>query len=497
MMKKRVKKMEGNMNKYQKLTLIHSNDIHGDFFEEENQGKVTGGLAMLSGYVQQVRREEEQVIYAIAGDMLQGSIIDNEYRGISTIDIMNMLNPDIVTLGNHEIDYGITHLLFLERCAKFPIINANLHINATDTRLFQSHHIIERNGMRMLFIGIITNDVLSLCPYDPLITSFISVMEAAREIERICNSYRNVDVDFTVILTHIGIEEDIKLAESINPHLGVDLIIGGHSHTMMEEPLRVNDILIAHAGHGSDQVGRFDIIVDMENNCVHQYEWRCVPIDNTTVKDTEMELILGEYKTKVDDKYSTVLTRLKRPLFHPGREQETELGNLFADILVESYGLDLFMLGSGSIRKEKLEEIVTKGRLKELFPYDDEVYCMWLTGEELRGFVRAAVERFYGGQTREFYQYSKGFKMIYNDKQQRVDKVLLGETEPDGAKIYTLGLQGYHFDNAKGITGIDLNQSYTNRPPKILSTSVYDPIEEYFSTHNNIISEIQGRIVRL
>ena len=83
---------------------------------------------MLSGYVSKVRREEENVLYCIAGDMFRGSIIDSEYLGLSTIQIMNMLAPDIVTLGNHEVDYGIAHLLFLEKCAEFPIVNANLHI---------------------------------------------------------------------------------------------------------------------------------------------------------------------------------------------------------------------------------------------------------------------------------------------------------------------------------------------------------------------------------
>ena len=60
--------------------------------------------------------------------MFRGSIIDSEYQGLSTIEIMNMLSPDIVTIGNHETDYGIGQLLFLEKCAKFPIVNANLHI---------------------------------------------------------------------------------------------------------------------------------------------------------------------------------------------------------------------------------------------------------------------------------------------------------------------------------------------------------------------------------
>lgn len=105
-------------NKTQKFTILHSNDMHGDFLAEviKGEGNLIGGLALLSGYLNKVRKEEENVIFAIAGDMVQGSLIDSEYRGISTIEIMNYLSPDVVTLGNHELDYGLPHLLRIFSC---------------------------------------------------------------------------------------------------------------------------------------------------------------------------------------------------------------------------------------------------------------------------------------------------------------------------------------------------------------------------------------------
>ena len=114
------------MKTLKKLTLLHSNDMHGDFLAEQIDDELVGGVGLLSGYINKVRQEEKIVLYAIAGDMFCGSIIDSEFHGLSTIQIMNMLAPDIVTVGNHEVDYGVAHLLFLEKCAEFPIINANL-----------------------------------------------------------------------------------------------------------------------------------------------------------------------------------------------------------------------------------------------------------------------------------------------------------------------------------------------------------------------------------
>ena len=144
------------MSRYKKLTLLHSNDMHGDFTAMDVDTNLVGGVSMLSGYIDKVRREEANTLYCIAGDMFRGSVIDSEYKGLSTIEIMNAIAPDVVTLGNHETDYGIAHLLFLEKCAKFPIINANLFIKSNYARLFKPQIVLEVGGMKILFIGILT-----------------------------------------------------------------------------------------------------------------------------------------------------------------------------------------------------------------------------------------------------------------------------------------------------------------------------------------------------
>ena len=188
-----------------KLTILHSNDMHGDFLPSVKDGKSCGGLPRLSGYVNKVRKEENNVIYAMAGDMFRGSVIDSEYLGLSTIDLVNQLDPDIATIGNHEVDYGIAHLLFLEKCATFPIINANLFVTLNNARMFRPYMNLEVNGMRILFIGILTDEVLASTKMEKVIGSFIDIEEAAREVGIICDNYRTKDTDMTILLTHIGI----------------------------------------------------------------------------------------------------------------------------------------------------------------------------------------------------------------------------------------------------------------------------------------------------
>ena len=167
------------MANLKKLTILHSNDLHGDFMANEVDKELLGGISMLSGYINKVRHEEENVIYTSSGDMFRGSIIDSEDKGMSTIEIMNMLTPDVVTLGNHEVDYGLAHLLFIEKCATFPIINANMYITTNGVRLFKSHIIKEIGGMKVLFIGLLTEEVLHSTKQDRIIGSFIDINEAA------------------------------------------------------------------------------------------------------------------------------------------------------------------------------------------------------------------------------------------------------------------------------------------------------------------------------
>ena len=130
-----------------KLTILHSNDMHGDFLPKTVGGE-TGGLVRLSGYINKIRKEKANTLYVVAGDMFRGSIIDQEYEGLSTIDLMNNLRPDVATIGNHEVDYGLAHLLFLEKCARFPIINADLYVTMNSARLFKPYLNVEVGGLR-------------------------------------------------------------------------------------------------------------------------------------------------------------------------------------------------------------------------------------------------------------------------------------------------------------------------------------------------------------
>lgn len=484
------------MSDIKKLTILHSNDLHGDFLAEEVDTQLIGGVSMLSGYVDHVRKEEQNTIYCIAGDMFRGSVIDSEFRGISTIEIMNMLAPDVVTIGNHEIDYGIAHLLFLEKCAKFPIINANLYISTNHARLFKSHHVIEMGGMKILFIGILTETVLPMAKKEKLVGNFVDIHDAATEVARICNAYNSLDIDCTVLLTHIGFEKDKQLAAQLDPALGVDIIIGGHSHTYLERPENVNGILIAQVGTGTDQIGRFDLEIDTEQNSVHSFQWRSIPISATHCpRDMALEEILNRYKFAAEEKYSRVITRLKRQLIHPSWYQETELGGFLADILQESLRLDIMMVGSGSIRVTEMGPIVLLSNLTECIPYDDSAIAIWVTGAQLKQMIIFMLrDEVWAGTHCEFFQFSKGVRVVYNKASHTLKEFTLYGKPIEDTQVYKIGLQYYFYLNLKDFFSITTEEISENGKPRTIATSCREVLDEYLSCHQNLDHQISGRL---
>lgn len=471
------------MGNLKKLTLLHSNDMHGDFMAEEVDAGLKGGVSMLSGYLQKVRSEEENVLYVISGDMFRGSVIDSEFKGLSTIEIVNLLAPNVATLGNHEIDYGIGHLLFLEKCARFPIINANLYLTTNQIRLFRSHIILEIGGMKTLFIGVLTEETLAQARQERLIGSFIDVREAADEVGRICNAYRTEDVDLTVLLTHIGFEKDKELAQLLDPRWGVDLIIGGHTHTLLHEPCVVAGIPIVQAATGTDQIGRFDLVVDTDTNTVHRCDWQLIPIDDDHCpRDPALEALLEKYSAAAGEKYSRYITRLGGTYTHPVRNRESQAGRLFADLLRDNLGLDIMMLGSGSLRLAEIGPLVTLKELTEMFPFQEEIYRITVTGRQIKRMLNFVFRpEAMDDDHAEFYQYSRGLKMVVSLSAGLTE--LTWEDQPiEDDRLFRVGLQGYHYKNLPDVLCITEEEVQANAPVKVLATSALDVLDELLSS---------------
>ncbi len=274
------------------------------------------------------------------------------------------------------------------------------------------------------------------------------------------------------------------------------MILGGHSHTVLEQPAVVNDILIAQAGVGTDQIGRFDIVVDDDTNSIVEWKWQLVPITTKTAQaDLELETFINQYRDKVNHKYNGIITRFSRKLTHPKREVETTLGNLIADAMIDHANTDVLLLGSGGIRGTALGPVVTLGDLKACYPYDDSLTRFTITGKQLKAIFNHIMRSENRNGEGECFQVNHGVKAVYSETEAQLLSLSIDNKPVDLDQTYTITLQNYHIANSLANLNISNEDLNAIKSGKIVSTSGYQVIEEWLRDHPNEKREIEGRLV--
>ncbi|MBT9150784.1 MAG: Mannosylglucosyl-3-phosphoglycerate phosphatase [candidate division WS2 bacterium] len=299
-----------------------------------------------------------------------------------------------------------------------------------------------------------------------------------------------------MLLTHIGFDSDKELARLLKPEWGVDMIIGGHSHTILEKPEEVNHILITQAGVGTNQIGRYDIIVDDHTNSIIDYRWQLIPIDTSIAKpDEELEKYINSFKEEVDRKYNTIICKMAEKLTHLQREVETSLGNLFSDIFAKRAKVDVAFTSSGSIRSKELGPLITLGDLVSCYAFDDPIYKCQVSGDKLyRVFSHIMRPENRTGEG-ECYQVNQGIKAMYSEKERQLTHLSIRGELVNKEDIYSITLQGYHYNNSADYLNITQEELKEVSIPKVVSTSGREILEEYLRNNQNLSSKVEGRLV--
>ena len=222
-----------------------------------------------------------------------------------------------------------------------------------------------------------------------------------------------------------------------------------------------------------------------------------IPIDDAHCpRDEEVESFIQRYNSATSQKYDRIITRFACELGHPKRNQETPLGNLIADILRDSFGIDLMLMGSGAIRSYSLGPVVHYADLVECLPYDDAVYMLKVTGAQLERMLRHVLrdEAFQGEHT-EFYQFSHGMRIVWSRSAQTFRTLTLDGEALYADRLYTVAMQKYHYNNLKAFLNITLEEAEENGRTRVLSTSARDVVEEYLMVNQHLNRRVEGRLV--
>ncbi len=321
------------------------------------------------------------MLLVAAGDNQTGNPINDQYpeKGWPMIDLMNATGFDISALGNHEFDTGQEGLKNLADKAGFSFICANVSSGGQyDVKMSPYKIITLPNGLRLAFLGLLQlgqNGIPDSHPDNVKGFAFRSPFETAPEYLWLTDSS-----DIFIALTHIGFEEDVKLAETMPP--GIDLIIGGHSHTRVEKEQIHNGIMITQAENklkygtlirmtvsGDGTMQRNMQLIDIRNSKSEK------PAIRAMVDKYNDNPVLNEVIASAADDFSTY----------------EELGYLMADAQREAAGADIALMNPGGVRIDRLDKgPITIKNVYQLDPFGNELVVTKLTGEEIYSLMRAA-----------------------------------------------------------------------------------------------------------
>lgn len=264
------------------LTILHTNDIHGHIlpwhgWQGEMNGQTIGGFDRLAAVVAQVRSKRANVLLLDAGDTISDTMIAAESKGSVVTDLMNVLRYDAMTIGNHEPDFGPEVLRERIAGSRFAVIASNVQDRARGALLTNSYIVKDYAGVRVGILGI-------SYPKTPLTTARKNVEglefgEAAEAAAMYIPAMKKESAGIVVVLSHLGLNAEKHLAETVPE---IDVIVGGHSHNRMREPIRVGRTLIVQAGAHLSDVGRLDLTID--GGKIVRYRRDLILLDNTKIQ---------------------------------------------------------------------------------------------------------------------------------------------------------------------------------------------------------------------
>jgi len=369
------------------LTVLHMNDLHGHIrpYIDKNLSSDTpvSGAAYFAGMIQEERSANpEGVLLLSAGDMFQGTPVSNVFHGEPVIRIMNHLRFDAMAIGNHEFDWGLEALDRLRSLAQFPFLSANVSDGSGGGLPgVKPYVLLTRKDLRIAVIGVTTPET----PYStkPANVSGLVFSDPAKAIRPLIKDVRKQGAKFIIVLSHLGLDADKRLADRVR---GINLIVGGHTHTVMNDPLKVRATVIAQAGSYGVYLGVMQLKIDPKTGSIVDYtarnELKRVFAAPNTPMDAQTAQIVDEYENKVKAEFARVVGETRVDLVRRA-DGESNVGDLVGDSMREASGAEIAFQNGGGIRVDLPSGKITMEMVYTLLPFDNQLVTMDLKGKQI------------------------------------------------------------------------------------------------------------------
>ena len=469
-----------------KITVIHTNDTHSRLIGTNTEI----GFAKIATLIKEAKEANPNTLVLDAGDTLHGMPIVNISKGENAIKVLEAAGYDYMTLGNHDFNYGKERLFELRDMSQVGMLSANI-VDENGEYIFTPYVIEEVGDVKVGIYGLSTPDTVILTnPNNVVGLVFKDPIEVSKEmVEELEDK-----TDVIIALAHLGLDESSTLtskalAQEVE---GIDLIIDGHSHSMLEGGQLENNTLIVQTKNYGQNLGYVDIEI-LEGE-VTGITARLLAAADTAdvVPDPDLQKIIEDIEAANAEVFNEVIATTD--VYLDGvrenvRTKETNLGNLSADAARAATGADIAFVNGGGIREDIPVGDITKGKIAAIFPFGNTIEVKKITGADLKAMLEWSVSD-YPAAKGAFLQVS-GLEFTFDPAKEigsKVVEILVGGEAFDEAKEYTVAINDFM---STGGDGYAMLADYD-------VLAIYGTYEEiiidYLVANGTAGSEVSGRI---
>ena len=439
------KKPDTGQTDNDEFVMLFTNDFHSQI-EPTDDDK--GGVLRLKALVDSVRTAEPHVLLADAGDLVQGTYYFSLLNGVVEMKMLDMLKYDIRTLGNHEFDKKMTGLGDMLALSKVPVVASNYDFSKTNLAQYVvPSKILNAGKIKVGFIGL---NVRLLNLVNKTACEGVEWQDAINVADQYAAQLRQQGADIVIAISHLGYgggSTETYYDCGLVPHTRhIDMIIGGHSHTTLRKATYATDldgdkVPIVQTGSKGLNLGYAKIKLDKSGKPSFQY--RLIPVNSRLDNrvDPAFSSIIDDYAAEVKEKIDVKLGHAPYEL--RGGTPESPLGNLSADGLIwmakqfHNVDADVAVYNSGGVRANIARGDVTLGDVYAVFPFDNVLSLVTITGRDLKYLMYEVPYNLY---------INKGVKLV-SDSSGWVSSITINGEEIDNNKQYTVATIDYITDN--------------------------------------------------
>lgn len=427
-----------------RLTIMHTNDTHSHHEPQGRSGH--GGVARQATVVKAIRSEVDNSLLLDAGDRFTGTLFHKYYQGSENVKIMNALGYDAMALGNHEFDNGLEVLEKFIDGVDFPVLSANTGFGSLPVaEKVPASTVLDVGREQIGVIGLVTAETPEITINFPGKEELSWSEDYAGVVNAEVAKLTERGINKIILVTHIGLGVDMALAAQVR---GVDLIVGGHSHTAISSlykeggdtryPMTVDDadgkpVYIVQAGDRDRFVGRLDMRFNAEGEVIRA-RGDLILLSRFIEPDAEIQALVEELAAPINELKNTPVAgdigSVKSAQLLTNRDcraGECLLGSLIADAIRAESGAQIVLQNGGGIRSDIDEGEVTVGEVLTVLPFGNTIATLKLKGADVRASLESGVSRVGGKSGTGRFPQVSGMRFSFDPAREAGQRVVAVE----------------------------------------------------------------------